>query len=111
MAYEYTRTNHLYDGVCKLVKKQTDTDENGIVKEVGTIEREVLCQVGGIYEKEFYDAYQAGIKAQYKLIVNIEVYENEKIVIFEGITYSVYRRFPTGDTMELYLREDEGTWD
>ncbi len=111
MAYEYTRETNLRDSVCKLIKKNTYLDENGVPKEDEPTENEVFCRVGSIYEKEFFDAYQAGIKSQYKVIIFAYDYDNEKTVELEGVIYSVYRRYYTGDNIELYLRSDVEEWD
>lgn len=109
MAYEYTRENNLYEDSCFLVSNKTYVDENGVKHVSEKVEREVYCMVGSIYQKEFYEAYQAGITAQYRLTVAVADYENEKTVKYNGIYYTVYRRYPTGDNIELYLRDDVST--
>lgn len=111
MAYEYTRGNDLYESTCYLISKETVTDENGVVQDSNRTKREVFCKAGGVYEKEFFDAYQSGIKAQLKLIIFFDDYQNEMLVDFEGEIYSVYRKYRSGDELELYLRKDVGEWD
>jgi len=111
MAYEYTRENDLYESTCYLIGKDTEIDENGVVQDGKETETEVFCKVGGVYEKEFFDAYQSGIKAQFKLVIFKDDYHGELLVRFEDTIYSVYRKYPTGDEIELYLREDVGEWD
>lgn len=111
MAYEYTRTNDLYDDVAYLLEYPIEVDENGVAHNLEPLRDEVYVKVGAIYEKEFYDALQAGIKAQYKLVVFVGDYRGQKVVEYRDQLYSVYRRFLTGDTIELYLREDVGTWE
>lgn len=111
MAYEYTREVNLRDSVCTLIKKNTYLDEDGVPQEGEPTKKEVFCRVGSIYEKEFYDAYQAGIKSQFKVVIFAYDYDNEKIVELEGNVYSIYRRYYTGDNIELYLRSDVEEWD
>lgn len=112
MAYEYTREVNLRDSVCTLIKKHMNIDENGVpVETEEPMKTEVFCRVGSIYQKEFFDAYQAGIKAQYKLVIFAYDYNDEVVVEFEGKTYSVYRTYYQGDTIELYLRTDVSEWD
>lgn len=111
MAYEYTRENDLYESTCLLIGKKTMVDENGVVQDSITTRTEVFCKVGGVYEKEFFDAYQSGIKAQLKLVIFRGDYNGEMLVEFEDEIFSVYRRYPSGDDMELYLRKDVGEWD
>ena len=111
MAYEYTRRNDLFEDVAYLCKKKTEIDENGVAIEKGYEEREVFCRVGGVYQKEFFDAYQSGIKAQWYMIVSSFDYQGEEIIKYQGQYYNLYRKYPQqDDTWELYLREDVGTW-
>lgn len=111
MAYEYTRETYLRDSVCTLIKRRKSADENGVPVVQETVKNEVFCRVGSIYEKEFYDAMQAGIKAQYKVVVFAYDYDDEKTVELEGKEYSVYRRYYIGDNVELYLRTDVSEWE
>lgn len=111
MAYEYTRENNLRDSVCTLIKKNIKLDENGVPVEGEETKTEVFCRIGSIYEKEFYEAYQAGIKAQYKVVIFAGDYSGENVVDLEDNRYSVYRRYQTGDNIELYLRGDIDTWE
>lgn len=109
MAYEYTRENNLYEDSCFLVSKINYVDENGVKHTNEQTDREVYCMVGSIYQKEFYEAYQAGITAQYRLTIVASDYNNEVIVKYRDVYYTVYRRYPTGDYIELYLRNDANT--
>ncbi len=118
MAYEYTRQNDLFEDIAYLCRKITTIDENGVVVENGYEEREVFAKVGGVYQKEFFEAYQAGIKAQWYILVSAFDYEGEDIVKYrknpksdEYVYYIIYRKYPKQeDEWELYLREDIGTW-
>lgn len=110
MAYEYTRENDLYDDVAYLIKKTGTVDEYGVEHDGEVEENEVFCRVGGIYSKEFNEAYQAGIQLAYKLVVFVGDYNGETTVKYNDIYYSVYRFYPSGDTIELYIQEDAGTW-
>lgn len=118
MAYEYTRQNDLFEDVAYLCKKKTYVDENGVVIEDGYEEHEVFAKVGGVYQKEFFDAYQSGIKAQFYILVSAFDYQDEEVVKYREspqsdkyVYYIVYRKYPKQeDEWELYLREDVGTW-
>ncbi len=109
MAYEYTRENNLYYDVAYLIEKERYVDADG-VEHVNENEREVFCRVGGIYSKEFNEAYQAGIQLAYKLVIPTIDYNDETTVKYNDKKYAVYRTFPSGDTIELYVQQDAGEW-
>lgn len=110
MAYEYARQDYLADESCILMKPKTSIDENGIRKVDGYEEVEVLCHVSSIYMREVYKAYEAGIKPYWRVIVFADDYDDEVTVKFRDEIYNVYRLFYSGDTVELYLRKDDGAW-
>ncbi len=110
MAYEYTRQSDIADDACVLMKPIIEKDEDGIKKTVGWKENEVFCRVSSIYMRESLKAYEAGIKAAWRLIVFAGDYDEETVVKFRGEIYNVYRNFYSGDDVELYCRKDEGTW-
>ena len=109
MAYEYTRENNLYYDVAYLIEKERYVDADG-VEHVNETEKEVFCRVGGIYSKEFNEAYQSGIQLAYKLVIPTIDYNGETTVKYNDKKYAVYRTFPSGDTIELYVQQDAGEW-
>lgn len=111
MAYEYTRSNEIRESVAYLISYPIIMDENGVPQRGEPIKTEVLVQVGGVYQKEFYEAFAAGIKPQWQLTLSDVDYNNEEVVEFEGEIYSVYRSYFKPDRVELYLRKDTGTWE
>lgn len=120
MAYEYTRESTLFEDVIVLCKPLLEKDENGIVKRTDFERREVFAQVGSLYMKEFYSAYQAGIQNALKFVVNLGDWElgygefergREAVIEYDDRIYTVYRAFMANDSVELYAREDVGTWE
>lgn len=110
MAYEYTRQSDIADDECYLCKPLVGIDDNGIKKTVGYSKRLVFCKVSSIYMREAIKAYEAGIKATWRLIIFAGDYDNELVVEYRGKKYNVYRQFYSGDDVELYCREDQGQW-
>ena len=116
MAYEFTRENHVRDGVAWLIKKANTRDANGVVKPNQEERRQVYTSEGCIYQKEFYDGHASGIKPQMKITIFRGDYKGERIVecydevLDKLCRYAVYRTYPTGDLIELYLRDDLGEW-
>ena len=82
----------MYDSVATLKAFGTPTyDEYG--NEVLTVtERVVFVQPRGVYQSEFYNAAQLGLKPSLTLVMtNRADYDGEKVVEFEGKDYDVIR--------------------
>ena len=82
----------MYDSVATLKAYGTTTyDEYG--NEVLSItETEVFVQPRGVYQSEFYNAAQLGLKPSLTLFLsNREDYEGQKVLDFEGTEYNVIR--------------------
>ena len=82
----------MYDSVATLKAYGTPTyDEYG--NEVPTItETEVFVQPRGVYQAEFYNAAQLGLKPSLTLFLsNRDDYSGQKILDFEGTEYNVIR--------------------
>ena len=82
----------MYDSVATLKAYGTPTyDEYG--NEVQNItETEVFVQPRGVYQAEFYNAAQLGLKPSLTLFLsNRDDYSGQKILDFEGAEYNVIR--------------------
>ena len=82
----------MYDGVATLKAYGTPTfDEYG--NEVLSItETEVFVQPRGVYQSEFYNAAQLGLKPSLTLFLsNREDYDGQKVLEYEGTEYNVIR--------------------
>ena len=82
----------MYDSVATLKAYGTTTyDEYG--NEVLSItETEVFVQPRGVYQSEFYNAAQLGLKPSLTLFLsNREDYDGQKVLEFEGTEYNVIR--------------------
>lgn len=82
----------MYDGVAKLKAYGTPTfDESG--NEVPNItETTVYVQPRGVYQSEFYNAAQLGLKPSVTLyMANKADYDGQKVLEYEGKDYDVIR--------------------
>lgn len=95
--------------VIKLVKETPVRNEYKVLTTEKT-EREVFCQVHTISQKEFFKAGEQGLKPQYRFtIANNADYEGEKLIIYNGKEYAVYRSFVKNtEAIELYVEEKVG---
>ena len=82
----------MYDGIATLIRYGESTfDEYG--NEITTPElTEVFVQPRGVYQSEYYNAAQVGLKPSLTLyIANKEDYNGEKVLTYEGRDYDVRR--------------------
>lgn len=82
----------MYDGVATLISYGRPTyDEYG--NETQDIcKAEVFVQPRGVYQSEFYNAAQLGLKPSLTLyIANREDYQEQKVLVYEGREYDVIR--------------------
>lgn len=100
------------DGVIKLVKLTTTTDELGYPVETPT-ERETFCRVLSVSRSEFFQAGKAGLTPEHVFSVNAAEYEGEKELEYLGERYRIYRTYqPEGsDYIELYTEYRSGITD
>jgi SPP1 family predicted phage head-tail adaptor len=82
----------MYDGVATLKAYGTPTFD-GAGNEIPSItETEVFVQPRGVYQSEFYNAAQLGLKPSLTLyLANKEDYDGQKILEYEGKDYDVIR--------------------
>lgn len=82
----------MYDGVATLLKDgQRTYDEYGN-EAIAQEQREVYVQPRGVYQSEFYNAAQNGLRPSLALfIANKEDYQDETLLVYEGKKYAVIR--------------------
>lgn len=82
----------MYDGVATLIKYDSPTYDE-YLNEVPTETRtEVFVQPRGVYQAEFYNAAQMGLKPSLTLfLANRDDYSGEKVLEYEGRDYDVIR--------------------
>ena len=82
----------MYDGVATLIGYGTPTYDDYLNEIPNEIRTEVFVQPRGVYQSEFYNAAQAGLKPSLTLFLsNREDYSNEKVLEYEGREYDVIR--------------------
>ena len=71
--------------------------------------REVFCSINSVRASEFFSAGQNSIKPEYRIDVDIDDYDGEKIAELDGKRYGIYRTYRTREgQIELYLEEKKG---
>lgn len=82
----------MYDGVAILKSFGEPTFDKYGNKTTPAIETEVFVQPRGVYQSEYYNAAQLGLKPSLTLfITNRDDYDGQKVLTYEGKDYSVIR--------------------
>lgn len=92
-----------------LVRETKEQDEYGVWRTKKTM-REVFCDVGSITRAEFFEAGRNGLNPEFRFTVAAVDYEGERVAVFHGERYAIYRTYnDNGDYMELYVQREGGT--
>jgi len=95
--------------VITLVSYARTQDNNGVWRDGVETTKDIFCQVDSVSASEFFSGGQHGLKPEYRFTVFFGDYNGEKIVIYNGVKYSVYRTYhPRTDDLELYVSKDVG---
>lgn len=82
----------MYDGVATLKAYGTPTFDEYGNEVLSVTETEVFVQPRGVYQSEFYNAAQLGLKPSLTLFLsNREDYDGQKVLEYEGAEYNVIR--------------------
>ena len=82
----------MYDSVATLKAYGEPTYDDELNEVIPLIETEVFVQPRGVYQSEFYNAAQLGLKPSLTLFLsNRDDYSNQKVLSFEGRDYDVIR--------------------
>ena len=66
------------------------------------IDRDVFCRIQSIGMNEFYQAYAHGLKPEIRFILpDIDEWENEATIFYNGTEYSVLRSYVNGNELEI----------
>ena len=79
------------DVSCKLLSTTLQTNSIGVQKEIPTEVEIPIIKVEEVYANEFYEANEQGFKPTLRLRISTLNYNNEKELIYMGITYSIIR--------------------
>lgn len=93
----------------KLINTDTATvDSIGQIVEAETT-TDLIAEISSISQSEFMQSGQIGLKPEYRFKIWQNEYNNQKIVEYNGLRYSVYRTFFAKDgRIELYTEARTG---
>lgn len=79
------------DVSCKLLSTKIQEDSIGVQKEVQKEVEVPIIKVEEVYKDEFYEANEQGFKPTLRFRISTLNYNNEKELIYMGVTYSIIR--------------------
>lgn len=95
----------------ELIAETVERDDIGQEYTETASSGEVYCTVDSVTREEWRVAYQAGVDSFAKLTVYHSDYGGERVAIFEGKRYVIYRTYRDRMDVELYLGERVGERD
>lgn len=91
----------------ELIKTRESINESGFAEQATEQIRSVFCNIKSVGYSEFYKAQQAGMKAELKVDLRLQDYEEETMVKIDARNYRVLRTYKSrnGDFIELTLTD------
>jgi len=105
------QVRQMIDTEITLIQPERRTkDAYGVYRTVAEAERTILARMDDVNRSEFFAAGQAGMRAEYRFIVNPVEYEGETVCAWCGRRYAIYRTYhvPGTDDLELYVQREVG---
>lgn len=93
----------------KLLATQKSQNDYGVWEETQT-SRDVFCQVESVTRAEFFEGGRNGLNPEFRMLMFSGDYNGERLLMYNGNTYSIYRTFiAKNDIIELYVERKGGT--
>ena len=93
----------------KLLATQKSQNDYGVWEETQT-RRDVFCQVESVTRAEFFEGGRNGLNPEFRMSMFSGDYNGERLLMYNGNTYSIYRTFiAKNDIIELYVERKGGT--
>lgn len=93
----------------KLIATQKSQNDYGVWEETQT-SRDVFCQVESVTRAEFFEGGRNGLNPEFRMSMFSGDYNGERLLMYNGNTYSIYRTFiAKNDIIELYVERKGGT--
>lgn len=91
-----------------LIPKDFMQDEIGQPIDIERQCSPIPCEEYSITRTEWTAAQQGGYDSDIQLSIFSASYQGEKEAFYNGVRYTIYRTYRTGDMMELYLSRKVG---
>lgn len=94
--------------IVTLVGYSRTQDEFGVWRSTPS-ERQVFCSVDSVTRDEYFEGGRNGLNPEYRITMFFGDYNGENTVVYNGISYGVYRTYHAKtDELELYVERKGG---
>jgi SPP1 family predicted phage head-tail adaptor len=94
--------------VAYLVSESWTQDNTGVQRR-STEKRKVFVKVSSVTSQEWFEGGRNGLNPQYRFTMFQFDYLGEKIIEYNGVSYTIYRTFNKSvDEIELYVELKKG---
>lgn len=93
--------------VIYLVNETYSQNQYGVQTTTQTI-RKAYADVSSVTGREWFEGGRNGLNPQFRMRVFHSEYKGEKVLVYEGVFYTIYRTFMDGDVTELYVEKRKG---
>lgn len=90
-----------------LLSETYTQDSYGVMVKT-TTGRDVIADVHSVSRSEWFEGGRNGLNPEYEMRIHQGEYQNEEMLSYDGIVYSIYRTFRDGDIIELYVEKKKG---
>lgn len=92
-----------------LLTTTKEQDDYGVWVETIT-SKDVFAQVDSVTRAEFFEGGRNGLNPEFRMTMFSGDYDGQKMLIYNGNTYSIYRTYLNRtDTIELYVERKGGS--
>lgn len=94
-----------------LITEVINTDAIGQITTTETTS-DLIAEVRSVSRSEFMEGSQTGLAPSFVFRVSMFGYTAQKILVYKGVRYSIYRTYETDDNyVELYCEREVGVSD
>lgn len=94
-----------------LITEVINTDAIGQITTTETTS-DLIAEVRSVSRSEFMEGSQTGLAPSFVFRVSMFGYTSQKILVYQGVRYSIYRTYETDDNyVELYCEREVGVSD
>lgn len=93
--------------VVYLVDETYSQNEYGVITPTSS-KRKVYCSKTSVTSSEWFEGGRNGLNPEYRFRLFKYDYQNEEILEYNSIQYTIYRTYENNDVIDLYVEKRKG---